>query len=38
MTVPFRAQLVLMAIRRYGYGEHVTDPQAYVLRVRNILR
>lgn len=37
MSVPFRAQLVLMALGKYSYGDHVSDPQAFVLRVRSIL-
>lgn len=33
MTLPFRCQLVLMALGLYAYGEHVDDPRAFRLRL-----
>lgn len=45
MSPTFRAMLVLMILPRrdcrwgwYGYGDHVSDPRAFAMRVRNILR
>jgi hypothetical protein len=32
----FRATLVLMALGAYGFGDHVTDPNAFVLRARRV--
>lgn len=34
----FRARLVLMALRRYGFGDHVTDDRAYSMRLARWLR
>ena len=32
MSVTFRSQLVLMVIAEYGFGDHVLDRRAFVLR------
>lgn len=37
VTRLFRVQFVLMALGRYGYGDHVTDPIAFHLRLAKIL-
>jgi hypothetical protein len=34
----FRVQFVLMALGQYGYGDHVTDPRAFGLRLEGFLR
>jgi len=34
----FRVQLVLMLLGKWGFGDHVTDPRAFVLRLRGVLR
>lgn len=38
MTRLFRIQLVLMALGRYGYGDHVSDPRAFELRLIGAMR
>jgi hypothetical protein len=37
MTRLFRVQLVLMVLGRWGFGEHVTDPAAFSLRLARVL-
>jgi hypothetical protein len=37
MTTGFRAQLFLMLFNKYGFGDHVSDPLAFSLRVRKLL-
>lgn len=37
MTPLFRAQLVLMMLGRYAYGDHVSDPYAYSARINRVL-
>lgn len=37
VTRLFRQQLVLMALGRYGYGDHVSDPEAFRLRLEKVL-
>lgn len=37
VSVPFRSMLVLMVLGRYGYGDHVSDPRAFRLRLLSIL-
>jgi hypothetical protein len=34
----FRVQFVLMALGKYGYGDHVTDDRAFPLRLKAVLR
>jgi len=36
VSVWFRAALFLMALGRYGFGDHVTDPMAFVLRAQKV--
>ncbi len=33
MSALFRTQLVLMVLGRYAYGDHVSDPRAFALRL-----
>lgn len=36
MTGTFRCQLVLMTLGEYAYGDHVSDPAAFVRRCQTI--
>ena len=38
MSAWFRCALVLMVVGCYGYGDHVSDPAAHMLRCRKLLR
>lgn len=38
ISIPFRAQLALMAVGRYAYGNHVTDPAAHRARMMTLHR
>lgn len=38
MTLPFRCQLVLLALGEYAYGDHVADPAAFVRRCGTVQR
>lgn len=38
MSRLFRTQFTLMALGRYGYGDHVSDPTAFGLRLEKVLR
>lgn len=38
MTRLFRAQLTLMIMGKYGYGNYVDDPSAFMLRVETFFK
>lgn len=38
MTTSFRAKLVLKIFNKYNWGDHVTDPIAFVMRARAYFR
>lgn len=38
MSSSFRAVLVLKVLGRYSFGDHVSDPRAYSLRIATGLR
>jgi hypothetical protein len=38
ISTTFRARLALMAVGRYGFGDHVTDPSAYHARMVTLHR
>lgn len=33
----FRSKLVLLILGKYSYGDYVTDPDAFALRVKKVL-
>lgn len=38
MSASFRARSVLMLLGKYSYGDYVTDPAAFALRVKKVLK
>jgi hypothetical protein len=38
MTFRFREHFFLMAIGRYDYGDHVSDPLAFKERIKKLMR